>query len=222
MICLNICLMEYQRYWKLSAAFTCLLSCSIVCHRLLTCSKAHTHNNGNMCLYSNGAGGCDSPSCAGWSKTMEKESALKIFAIYSLFSASGERHCSKISAVSRWQLHRWTPVPLHGACTVAALSSSSVSNYFLTSVSCLFRQILVEAISILWKLELLWASEPQHNLKALPKSIHGRLDPKIQELLSPAPDFFNKVTLVHSPCGTPSFAFTMHWCRWPLGALRHA
>lgn len=52
-------------------------------------SKAHIHISKTH-LYSHGAVGCHSPSCAWQSKTMGKKLSLKIFVIYFIFSTSGE------------------------------------------------------------------------------------------------------------------------------------
>lgn len=176
-ICQETCLTEYQRYWKLSAGFTCLLSCSIVCHGLLAFSKAHIHISKSQ-LYSHGAAGCHTPSCAGQSKTMGHKLLVKVFANYFIFSASGEGLCSKTCAVSQWQLHVWTPVLLHGEWTVAAVSSSSMSLFF--HISCLFSKILTETITVLQMLNLhcgfwTWASPvatPQnHTCVVRPKHV---------------------------------------------------
>lgn len=163
MLCQKTCLTGYQRYQKLSAGFTCSLNCLILFHGLLTFSKAHI-NISKIHLYSHGAAGCHSLSCAGQSKTMGKKLSLKIFAIYFIFSASGEALCSNTCAVSHWQLHMWTPVLLHGEWTVA-ICCFFIFNVLFFHISCLFRKILIFlgrfSITTLQILNLFVASKPE-------------------------------------------------------------
>lgn len=115
--------------WKLSDGFTCLLRCLILFHGLLTFSKAHIPSKTH--LYTHGAAGCHSPSCAGRLKTMGKKLSLKILATYFIFSASGEALCSKTCAVPHWQIHMWTPVLLHGEWAAISPLSMHFSFIFL-------------------------------------------------------------------------------------------
>lgn len=52
----------------------------MLCSLSWTVTKACIHNDSNRRLYSSGVSGCHSPSCAGESKTVKKESVLKTFA----------------------------------------------------------------------------------------------------------------------------------------------